>query len=151
MANGFYNSFLNNLLGDNTHTQMDLLDNTVIIMMIDAAVHTTNFATDVDFADLTADSMFGDSSAHTRASGHTLATKTVGSVGVGVFDADNAVLDTLATGDPTNLEEVFAFVSGATDALSPLICNWDTATGLPFTPNGGDANINFAAGGILTL
>jgi hypothetical protein len=41
---------------------------------------------------------------------------------------------------------VFKFVTVAGD--SPFLAAWDTATGLPLTPNGGDVTVAWNASGI---
>jgi hypothetical protein len=65
--------------------------------------------------------------------------------------------------DAADLAPAFTAVSGATvesinmlkdtgnAATSNLIAYWDTATGLPLTPNGGDVNVAFNASGIIKV
>jgi len=77
-----------------------------------------------------------------------LASKTNGSVGVGVFDAADTTFTSLS-GDAS--EQLILFEDSGTESTSDIICFWDTATGLPLTPNGGNVTVVWAAGGILTV
>lgn len=77
-----------------------------------------------------------------------LASKTNGVVGVGVFDAADTTFTSL-TGDAS--EQLILFEDSGSEATSDIICFWDTATGLPLTPNGGNVTVVWAAGGILTV
>lgn len=81
------------------------------------------------------------------ASAPALASKTNGVVGVGVFDAADTTFTSLS-GDPS--EQLIVFEDSGVEATSDIICFWDTATGLPITPNGGNVTVVWAAGGILT-
>lgn len=77
------------------------------------------------------------------------ASKTVGVVSVGTFDAANITLSSI-TGDAADYWVLFKF--DATPANATLIATWDSATtGLPVTPNGGDITITHAAGGIVRI
>lgn len=60
----------------------------------------------------------------------------------GVLDAADTTFSAL-TGDV--VESIVIYKGTLTDTTSPLIAFIDTATGLPFTPNGGDAIIAWAA------
>lgn len=77
-----------------------------------------------------------------------LASKTNGVVGVGVFDAADTTFTSL-TGDAS--EQLILFEDSGAEASSDIVCWWDTATGLPITPNGGNVTVVWAAGGILTV
>ena len=85
----------------------------------------------------------------TFANAQALAGGTAGVVGVGVFDANDTVFTggSVLTG-ATSVEwlVVFKFVTVAGD--SPFLAAWDTATGLPLTPNGGDVTVVWNASGI---
>lgn len=76
-----------------------------------------------------------------------LASKTNGVVAVGTFDAADTVFVAL-TGDQS--ESLILFEDSGTEATSDLIARWDTATGLPLTPNGADVTVQWNASGILT-
>lgn len=75
-----------------------------------------------------------------------LASKTNGVVGVGIFDAADTVFSSLS-GDAS--EQLILFEDSGVEATSDIFCFWDTATGLPLTPNGGNVTAAWAAGGIL--
>jgi hypothetical protein len=74
-----------------------------------------------------------------------LASKTVGVVGVGVIDAADTVFS-LLSGDAS--ESLILFKDTGTESTSDLIMRWDTATGLPLTPNGADVTVQWSASGI---
>lgn len=69
----------------------------------------------------------------------------------GTFDADNTTFPT-ATGDPS--EAMILYKDTGSAATSNLICFIDTVTGpasLTVTPNGGNIDVTWAAGGIFSL
>ncbi len=61
----------------------------------------------------------------------------------GTADADD-VTWTAVSGDPS--ESIDIYEHTGTDSTSSLICNIDTATGLPVTPGGGDITCRFDSG-----
>lgn len=63
-------------------------------------------------------------------------------------DAADVTL-TAVSGDPS--EQVEFHKDSGTESTSFLICNFDTSTGLPVSPNGGDINIIFNASGIFKI
>ena len=78
-----------------------------------------------------------------------LANKTVGTVGVGVFDADDVTFSSVS-GDAADY--LVLFKNTGTPANDPLIITWDSATtGLPVTPNGGDITVTWSSSGILQI
>jgi hypothetical protein len=140
MANFIPDAYRNMLLG--TGTRVDLDADTIKAMLVDHADDTPT--TSDDFIDDIA------SAARIPAIGScpTLGSKTVGSVAVGVFDAADTVFTSL-TGDQA--ESLILFKDSGSEATSDIIARWDTATGLPITPNGANVTITWAAGGILTV
>jgi hypothetical protein len=48
-------------------------------------------------------------------------------------------------------EAIVYFVDTGSTATDALICYADSGTGLPFTPNGGDANVTVNASGVFSL
>ena len=85
----------------------------------------------------------------TFANAQALGTQTAGTVGVGVFDAaDTVFTGTSVLTGVTSVEwlVVFKFITTAAD--SPFLAAWDTATGLPLTPNGADVTVVWNASGI---
>lgn len=142
MANAWYASFRNGILGSYS-TPVDLDADTIKFAAIDHADVTPDVATHDFLDDLSAGVVDALSAA--------LASKTIGSVGTGVFDAaDLEPAWAAMTGD--QFESLSALKDTATASTSPLIAYWDTGvTGLPFTPSGGDVNLVFASGGIIQV
>lgn len=94
-----------------------------------------------DTIDLTNDDNLDDRAAGARvATSGALAGKTVTN---GVADANDVTLSAV-TGDPS--ESIDAYKYTGTESTSRLICNIDTATGLPVTPNGGDITVQWDGG-----
>jgi hypothetical protein len=138
MANTIVNAIRNGVWSSGLP---DLTSLTIKAMFIDNADDTV-VATD-DFID----DVLSASRVPAIASAPALASKTNGSVGVGVFDAADTVFTSL-TGDQS--EQLILFEDSGSEATSDVICFWDTATGLPLTPSGGNVTAVWAAGGILT-
>lgn len=138
MANGIFTSFRNAALQAGIP---NLSSATIKAMLVDHADDTPVLATD-DF--------INDIASAARvpaiASCPTLGSKTFGTVAAGVFDAADTTFTAL-TGDAS--ESLILFEDSGTEGTSDLICMWDTATGLPITPNGGDVIIQWNASGII--
>lgn len=66
----------------------------------------------------------------------------------GVLDCDDSTIAGV-TGD--QFEEMFLYVDTGSAATSTLIVHWDTATGLPLTPSGGDVIFTPHASGLFSL
>lgn len=140
MADTWYDDARNAVLGNGTHAQPDWDTNDLRIGLRDEGVTAINVATQVDLADV--------SSAHVDAT-DALAGKTVGTVAAGVFDFTDEVI-TAVTGATVESLDLYDFQT-ATAATSPLLQNWDTWTGLPLTPNGGDVTLAPNASGAYSL
>lgn len=140
MANFAFDGYRNNMLGSGT--RIDLDTDTISAMFLDHA-DDTPVVTDSSLSDI-----LSAARVPAVASCPTLGTVTIGSVGVGVFDAADTVFTSL-TGDQS--ESLILFKNTGTDATALLIVRWDTATGLPLTPNGGNVTVVWAAGGIITI
>lgn len=67
---------------------------------------------------------------------------------LGVADADDIIIAGV-TGD--QFEAVVLYEDTGTASTSRLIAYWDTAGGLPLTPNGGAVSTTFNALGIFSL
>ena len=141
MANYVNDSFRNGVLGSHA-TRVDLDADTIKAMFVDHA-DDTPLVTD-DFID----DVLSAGRVPAIASCPTLGTKTIGTVAVGVFDAADTVFTTLS-GDASESLVLFKD-SGGAETTMDMICRWDTATGLPLTPNGANVTVAWAAGGILT-
>lgn len=94
-----------------------------------------------DTIDLSVDDNLDDRAALARvATSGAFASKTVTN---GVADAADVTLSAV-TGDQS--ESIDIYKHTGVEATARLICNIDTATGLPVTPNGGDITIQFDSG-----
>ena len=140
MANFFFDAYKNMLLGSGTRVDLDA--DTIKAMFIDHADDTPVVGDDF------IDDILSASRVPAIASCPALGTKTVGVVGVGVFDAVDTVFTTLS-GDQS--ESLILLKDTGSEATSDVICRWDTATGLPLTPNGANVTVVWAAGGIITI
>lgn len=128
MANALYDSGREKFLGGDIDWDAD----DIKLAFIDEGDDSIQLATD-DFLD---DRLSASIVARSNAFG----TKTKVA---GVADAANVTVSTV-TGDQFESIDIFADL-GADDA-SPLIANIDTATGLPFTPSGGDIEVQWDDG-----
>jgi hypothetical protein len=133
MANTIYLPFKQLLLGGD----IDLITDTIKVVLIDAADYTVSAAHDF-LDDVAAGARVGTP--------QTLASKTITN---GTFDAADVTFPSV-TGDPC--EAFLLYKDTGNEATSPLIYYADTGhTGLPVTPNGGDINLQFNASGIFTI
>lgn len=123
MANSMYAKGKQNILDGN----IDFSSDTIKAVFLDGADYTPNLSTDDALNDIPGAAIVGTAVA--------LASKTLTD---GVFDAADTTL-TAVTGDVA--EYILLYKDSGTSSTSWLIALYDTATGLPFTPNGGDAVI----------
>lgn len=137
MANFLFTDFRNNVF---TAAIPNLSSATIRAMLVDHA----------DDTPTAADNFIDDIASAARipaiASCPALASKTIGTVAAGVFDAADTTFTALS-GDQA--ESLILFEDSGSEATSDLIARWDTATGLPITPNGGDVVIQWNASGII--
>ena len=127
MANGMYVKGIEALM----KAEIDLIDDTIKVVLVDTADYTVDLATH-DF--------FNDVAAGARVATATLGTK---SVTGGAFDAADVTFSAV-TGDPS--EALVIWMDTSTESTSPLIAYIDTATGLGVTPNGGDITVTWDSG-----
>jgi len=128
MANALYDFGRESILGGDIQVDTD----DIRCILIDEADDTIDLALDQDVADRAAAARVATSGAFTS--------KTITA---GVFDAADVTLSTV-TGDQS--ESIDIYKHTGVDATALLICNIDTATGLPVTPNGGDIVIQWDSG-----
>lgn len=128
MANALYDHGREGFLDGSIDWDTD----TIRADLIDEADDTIDLAADEDRADRAAN-------AKEEQSGD-FGTKTVTA---GVADAAN-VTWSAASGDPCESIDIYLWTT--VDATSRLICNIDTATGLPVTLNGGDVTAQWDDG-----
>lgn len=127
MANGMYVKGIEALMKG----EIDLIDDTIKVLLVDAADYTVNLSTH-DFLD--------DVAAGSRVATATLGTKAVTG---GAFDAADVTFSAV-TGDPS--EALVIYKDTGVEGTSPLIMYIDTATGLGVTPNGGDITVTWDSG-----
>ena len=142
MANALFTAFRNGILGAHA-TRVDLDTDTIRAMFVDATDDTPVAATD-DFID----DILSAGRIPAIASCPQLGTITIGTVAAGVFDAVDSTFTSL-TGDQA--EYLILFKDSGTESTSNLIAMWDTATGIPLTPNGGNVTVVWNASGILQV
>jgi hypothetical protein len=128
MANALYDHGREGFLDGSIDWDTD----NIILELIDEADDTIDLANDEDRADRA-------SAARVATSGN-LTSKTVTA---GTADAADVTLSSV-TGDQA--ESIDYAQNTGTEANDRLICNVDTATGLPVTPNGGDITIQHDSG-----
>lgn len=132
MANRFYGKGLEKF----SSGLIDLTSAT-IKMLLCSNSYTPNTATDEFHADIPGGAIIATSSA--------LSSKTVTQ---GVFDAADKTF-TAVTG--STVTQIVFWKDTGSSATSPLLTLFDSATGLPVTPNGGDIAVAFNASGIWSL
>jgi hypothetical protein len=141
ISNAIFVPFRNGNLGAYT-TMVDLNTDTIKGVFVDHGTDVPNVTTD-DFLD----DIANGARVPTNQTGPTIGTPTIGTVAAGVFDAVDLVFTSL-TG--ASVESLILYKATGTDSTSPLVAYWDTATGLPLTPNGANVTVVWAAGGIIT-
>ena len=126
MANALFASFKQQL----GLAAINLSSATIKATLVDTGAYTFN----------TAHTVIGDVAAGARIATSTLNNKTWTG---GVFDANDLTFAAVpaGTGSASAAEAFVLWVDTGTPATSFLIAYFDTATGLPVTPNGGDITI----------
>lgn len=128
MANAMYTKGLENILAGSWSWASNIK-----VALVDSADYTLVIATDNDMADV-------DIAGAVEATSANLASKTQTD---GHADAADFTYSTV-TGDVC--EYLVVHFDSGTPATSLLICNIDTATGLPVTPNGADIDVVWSSG-----
>lgn len=141
MADAFYQEFRNAIFGQTTHSVINLSSggDTIKVMLRDEGTTALNLVTQVDYADISAAAVGTD---------QTVGSQTVGTAGVGAFDH---ALVTWTSVSGASVESLDYYKDSGIAGTSPLICNIDSATGLPVTPNTGDITFDPAAGGVFQI
>ena len=139
MADAFYVEYRNAMLGAWTHSFPDLNTDNIRIGLRDEGATALDLTNHVDEADV--------NSAWVATSAN-LSGTTVGTVAAGTFDHSDVTFTSVSGASVESLD--YSKNSGSA-ATSPLICNIDSATGLPVTPNGGDINWVPNASGVFQI
>ena len=132
MVNALFTGYKQNLLGLGTRVDLDAPDD-IRLLAVDHADDTPAPATD-DFLD--------DILAAARVGTATLAGEAI--LAAGAFDSNDPVFSALA-GD--QFESLVLYKHTGTETTSNLMAFYDVATGLPFTPSGGDVTVVVHASG----
>ena len=111
---------------------IDLLNDTIKCVLIDAADYTVDLANHDFLDDVPSGARVGTA--------QTLGSKTTTA---GVFDAADVTFSSVS-GD--QCEAILIYKDTGTEGTSRLIAYIDSATGLPVTPNGGDIQIQWDNG-----
>jgi len=140
VANDFYTYYVNNL-GLQTSTPPDMDTNTIKFVLTDhaGADGAPNVATHDFYNDIDGSTVNSLSTA--------LSSKTFGTLARGVFDAVD-LSPAFSSVSGATVESISLLKDTGTPSSSDLICYWDTVTGLPLTPNGGDVNVTMNGSGI---
>jgi len=141
MANALFRKYRENIIGVGTHCDFDT--DTIKAMFVDHADDTPVAATDQFISDI-----LSAARVPAIATCPTLGSKTIGTLGAGVADAADTVFTAL-TGDQS--ESLILFKDTGTEGTSDLIAFWDTATGLPLTPNSADVTVQWNGSGIFQI
>ncbi|MGL5915340.1 MAG: hypothetical protein ACRCZG_03680 [Culicoidibacterales bacterium] len=128
MANAMYTKAKQKLLEANINFSTDAIK----AVAVDLAAYTVNLATHEFLSDIPAGARIATSA--------NLGTKTVTD---GVFDAADI---SIAGVTGATIEAVVLYKDTGVAATSALIAILDTATGLPFTPNGGSLDLQWSNG-----
>lgn len=126
MANALYDSSRQKFL----EGSIAWLTDTIKVALVKTA-YAVNLATDQFVTDLGANILV-------RSSALTTKTSTAG-----VADADDVLYAALSG---AQVSYIVVYKDTGADATSPLIAYYDTATGMPFTPSGGDVTVQWSAG-----
>jgi hypothetical protein len=144
VANFLFSPYRNSVIGltSDYSTRVDMDTDTVFVLFNDDGT-VAPAATDVF------QSTYTTAENPSFANRLALGSKTAATVATGVFDAADAVFTggSVLTGS-TSVESlmVHKFITNA--AASPNLARFDTATGLPLTPNGADVTVVWNASGI---
>lgn len=133
MANVIYPKAKESFLSQNP--SIDLDTDTIKVALIDTGTYTYSAS----------HQYWSSASSAAVGTPATLANKTIAN---GVFDADDVTYSAV-TGN--TVEAIIVYKDTGSAATSPLIAYFDSGTGLPITPNGGNITLTFNASGIFAL
>lgn len=138
MADALYNDQRNSMFGAWTISFADLNTDTIKALMRDEGTTAVSLA-HTNLSQISTAGVGTD---------QTIASPTIGVVGVGVFD--HAII-TWSALSGASVESLDYYKDSGVAATSPLIVNIDSATGLPLTPNTGDVTFDPDPTGLLIL
>lgn len=129
MANALYDAGRDAFLNGN----LDWVNDTMDIQFVDEADYTVDLANDDFFDDVTAGGRVGTSTEITSRS-----------TSAGTADGADTTVSSVS-GDEFESIVIYNDAGGA-ESADALVANIDTATGLPFTPSGGDIQVTWDSG-----
>jgi hypothetical protein len=128
MADALFAHFKEHLL----NKDVDLLVDNIKVVLVDHTDHTPDPAVDEYLHDI-------DAAARVATSGNMDGKSTTH----GVFDANDVTINTV-TGD--GVDSIVIYMDSGDEDTSILIAYIDSATGLPYTPSGGNIQITWSSG-----
>jgi hypothetical protein len=136
MATVKHTEWLTSMLGNATHSFIDLNTDDIELSLLDQTDSGTIDATDVDYDDIDTPTVVATGDITVTVSGATA--------------SSTGLTFTSVTGDAADY--LTAWKNSGTPSTSPLIITWDSATtGLPVTPNGGNIAVTFSGNTFATL
>jgi hypothetical protein len=145
MADGLYENHINNSQGNGTHTHVVLHGHTALmVVLLDEAGGAPNLTTHIDEADL---GTAGAGNDYLKADA-VCASVTAGAGGPAYGSLDHTTVTWTSVAADTFESLVYLDQTSAVAATNPLICNIDTATGLPLTTNGANVTWEPNASGV---
>jgi hypothetical protein len=136
MATVKHTEWLTSMLGNPTHSVIDLNTDDIELSLLDQTDSGTVDATDVDYDDVDTPTVVSNVDVEITISG-----ATASSTGATFLTVTGDAADYLT-----------AWKNSGTPSTSPLIITWDSATtGLPVTPNGGNIVVTFSGNTFATL
>jgi hypothetical protein len=136
MATVKHTEWLTSMLGNPTHSVIDLNTDDIELSLLDQTDSGTIDATDVAYDDIDTPTVVANVDVEVSVSGATASSA--------------GATFTAVTGDAADY--LTAWKNSASAATSPLIITWDSATtGLPVTPNGGNIVVTFSGNTFATL
>ena len=138
MATIKHTDWLNGMLGNPTHSVVDLDTDNIDASLLDQTDSGTITASFVDYDEVDGATVVATTNV------------TVSSITGGVVTLSGAITFSTVTGDAADYLTVWK--NSGSPATSPLIITWDSAsTGLPVTPNGGDITATWGTNVLVTL
>lgn len=144
MASFLYDEFRRSLGGNPTHSVIDLHDDTFSVFFVDEADDTLSQTSDQDAADRASAAQVPAFASAPALTNNDISITS----NVMMWDADDLLFTSLS-GDQVESYDIFK--DSGTDTTSPLVGNFDDATGLPLTPSGGNVTIVWGATGIIRI
>lgn len=138
MATIVHTDWLNGMLGNPTHSVIDVVADDMDAALLDATDSGTITSSFVDYDEVDAATVVAT------------AEIPAGTIVAGVWDIGAAITFSTVTGDAADYFTIHK--NSGSPATSPLMITWDSAsTGLPVTPNGGDITATFTGNDVVTL